>query len=40
MVRFGYGDFTLFGTVGILPLFQDGEAPELNTFSAGIAFNI
>jgi Outer membrane protein beta-barrel domain len=40
MVRFGYGEFTLFGTVGLLPLFQENDGPELNTFSAGIAFNI
>lgn len=40
MVRIGFGDLTLFGTVGLLPMFEKNAGPELTTFGAGIAFNI
>lgn len=39
-VRVGYGWFTLWGTAGMLPLFENDANPDLYTWSAGIALRI
>jgi hypothetical protein len=36
MVRVGYRKFTLFGQVGLLPLFDNANTQDVYTFSAGI----
>ena len=40
MLRVGYRNFTLFGTAGLLPLFDEDNAPELYSFAAGIFIKI
>lgn len=35
-VRIGYGDFTLFGTYSLTPLFEKGKGPEVYPFTVGI----
>ncbi|HWY39071.1 MAG TPA: DUF2807 domain-containing protein, partial [Bacteroidia bacterium] len=35
-VRVGYGDFTLFATYSLTPLFEYGKGPELYPFTVGI----
>ena len=35
-VRIGYGDFTLFGTYSLTPLFEYGKGPELYPFTVGL----
>ncbi len=35
-VRIGYGDFTLFGTYSLTPLFENKKGPELYAFSVGV----
>lgn len=40
MVRVGYGYFTLFAQVGLLPLFDNANTPDVHTASAGIFFKI
>ncbi len=38
IVRVGYGWFTLFAQTGLVPLFDNDNAPDMQTFAAGIAF--
>ncbi len=37
VARAGYGNFTVFATYGITPLFEDDKGPEIYPFSVGIA---
>lgn len=38
VARVGYGYFTVFAQVGLIPLFDNTNAPDIHTFAAGIAF--
>lgn len=40
IVRVGYGWFTLYGQVGLTPLFDNANTPDLYTGSVGIFFKI
>jgi hypothetical protein len=35
-VRIGYGAFTLFGTYGLTPLFENNKGPKVTAFTAGV----
>lgn len=37
VVRIGYGNFSLFSQVGLLPLFDNNNAPDMQTFAVGLA---
>ncbi len=40
VLRVGYGRFTVFGQVGLLPMFSSNNAPDIYTFAAGFAINL
>ena len=37
-VRLGYGNFTMFGSYGLLNMFKDNRGPDMVPFTAGISF--